>query len=884
MNRNTVVLLLLSCVALSCARNAREDLLCQKQSDDAPQVFGANLPAGEIRPGVLNLYVDDDLAEALESATREDGWVDVAKVKSMESSGLVRLHRLFPYAGRFEPRTRAKGLHRWYEAWYDESIPVTKAADGFTGVPGIELIESNPKIEIVGNPELVEEWEDDLPIAQMGASGKYPFDDPGLPSQWDFYNDGSRAGAEGGCDINVFPVWRGYTTGNPKVIVGVVDGGIDFTHEDLADNMWKNPEKTGNFRFGYNFVNNTFLVTPDSHGTHVAGTIAAVNNNGIGVCGIAGGDAQGNQKGVRLMSCQIFEGEDGSGSGPAAIKWSADHGAVISQNSWGYVGATETPASLKAAVDYFIEFAGLDEDGKQEGPMKGGIVIFAAGNENRIESGNSYGPIYDVASVGADYRKAYYSCYGPWVDIAAPGGDAKKGFQILSTIPGNKYGIMQGTSMACPHVSGVAALIVSRSGGNGFTPDVLIKKMNDAATPISSFNPNFQIGAGLINAFRSIAGSGGKPPKTPTNLSVTGIQSNNVHVSVTVPADDDDGVPSAIQIYYSKSDFTKPSSNLMFSSLYVGDLNAGETLTGTVSGFDFEETYYIAAVACDLVGNQSSVTSRIQITTGANNPPQLVPAGPLNVSIKPHESHSFDFSIVEPDGHFVSIELEPGTEKGVVLDTVVREAPKVKISGRDIASGTYKAKLKVTDFYGAETTAEMDYTVLENHKPYVKAPLPDRIFSSRTSGTEALTQTDFFADDDGENLSYSFSISNETVINMTAKNGKFFLTPMNYGYSDISVTGTDVRGEKVSQTFHVLVRDGRSQWDVYPNPVKTDLYVRSGEEKTAKVKIISSSGAVYYETTRSITPFEPLVIDMKKASAGVYTVLVGESKYNVVKL
>lgn len=873
--------MLLAFAAMSCARMPREELQYQEQGDKVPQVLCDKLPANDLRPRVLNLYVDEDMASSLEAATGEDGWVEIASVKSLSSSGLVRLHRLFPYAGKFEARTRAKGLHRWYEAWCDESVAVTRAADGFTGVPGIEIIEYNPKIEIVGNPELVEIVDDDAPIVQTAASSRYPFDDPRLLSQWHYYNDGSMSGAEGGCDINVLPVWRAYTAGNPDVIVGVVDGGIDYTHEDLASNMWTNPDKTGNYRYGYNFVNNTFLVTADSHGTHVAGTIAAVNNNGKGVCGIAGGDMKSGQKGVKLMSCQIFMGEE-SGSGAAAIKWSADHGAVISQNSWGYKAKMDIPASLKASVDYFIEYAGLDEDGKQVGPMKGGIVIFAAGNENVDYSATSYAPIYNVASVGADYRKAYYSCYGSWVDIAAPGGDARKGMQILSTIPGNKYGIMQGTSMACPHVSGVAALIVSKSGGKGFTPEVLMKKMNDSATPINSFNPNFKMGIGLVNAFRAIAGSGGKAPKTPTNLAVT-VQSNNLHVSVSVPADDDDGIPNAIQIYYSKTDFTKVSPSLMFSSLYVGDLNVGETLTGTVSGLDFNETYYVAAVACDLAGNQSSVTSRVQIATTANNPPDIVSSGPLNVSIKPHEYYSFDFDIVEPDGHFVTIELDSGSE-GAVLDTTVRESPKVKITGRDIASGSYKAVLKVSDYYGAETEAEMNYTVLPNHKPYVKTTLPDRIFSSRTTATEELMQTDYFADDDGEALTYSFDISNETVINMTAMNGKFFLTPMNYGYSDITVTGADVRNEKVSQTFRVLVRDGRSAWDVYPNPVSTDLYIRSGEEKATDVKIVSSSGAVYYEHYDTVSPFNPLKISMQKASPGVYTVLIGDNKYNVVKL
>ena len=127
--------------------------------------------------------------------------------------------------------------------------------------------------------------------------------------------------------------------------------------------------------------------TPDdeSHGTHVAGTVGARTNNNIGVAGVAGGDGT-EGSGVRLMSCQIFGGKNEGGSGARAMYYSANNGAVISQNSWGYVlkaNITAIPQADKAAIDYFIKYAGCDKDGNQlpNSPMKGGIVIFAAGND-----------------------------------------------------------------------------------------------------------------------------------------------------------------------------------------------------------------------------------------------------------------------------------------------------------------------------------------------------------------------------------------------------------------------------------------------------------------------------------------------------------------------
>ena len=847
------------------------------------KVYGLGLSEDAREPHRLNVLFDEETAVELEKLTGEDGTVRMPEVKSFENTGIVMMRRLFPYAGKFEARTRREGLHRWYEVFYDESASLTKAALDWTEFPGAEQIEFNPRIHIVGDPVIVPV---DLPASQASASDDFPFDDPRLPQQWHYLNKGDASSSVSGCDINVVPVWEKYTTGNEAVIVSIVDGGIDYTHEDLAANMWENPEKSGNTRFGYNFVKNNYQVTADSHGTHVAGTIAAVNNNGIGVAGIAGGNAAEGIKGVRLMSCQIFEGEDGSGSGTAAIKWGADHGAVISQNSWSYTDAETTPQSLKSAVDYFNKYAGFDENGNQVGPMAGGIVIFAAGNEDRDYSSSDYDGIFAVASVGADYRRAYYSNYGEWVDISAPGGDARKGNQVLSTIPGNKYGLKQGTSMACPHVSGVAALIVSQFGGPGFTPAALKKRMLESATPIKSFNKNFQMGAGLINAYKAIAGTGGFPPETPGSLSVK-TQSNNIQFSVTVPGDPDDKVPTSIVIYYKTTDFTSASDEPMFALFYLEDEKAGDVLKGTISGLDFNQKYYVAAAAADLAGNVSPISARVAVTTGENTPPAVTAKNGTSVTIKPHQRASLYFELEDVDGHFYTIDLQRETE-GVVLDTLVRNAPRVIFAGPEIASGSYTAKLVVTDSYGLSTTQDLSYTVLENHPPVVVNRFEDRVFNSRAAVTEEYVGANYFKDDDGEDLTFTFAFSNETVINMTYQNGKFFLTPMNFGYSDVTVTGTDVRGATATQTFRVLIRDGERELDVYPNPVSDYLYVRTSTNASATLKLVGVNGAAVYEDTLSITPFDPARVDVRGFAPGIYTLILesGETviTQSVVKL
>lgn len=850
-------------------------------SSQVKEVFGENLPEESLLKK-MNIKVDEGLAETLEKATGKNGFVKLPEVRSMNNLGIIRMRRLFPDAGEFEARTRAEGLHLWYVLSYDESKAMTRASAELA-LPGVDVVEYCPKISIVGEPEVVSHE------ASIRAASSGTFDDPMLRQQWHYYNNGSASSSVSGCDINVLPVWKNYSTYakyKRDIVVGVVDGGIDYNHEDLKDNMWHNPEKSGDNVYGYNFAESTFNIHSEDHGTHVAGTIAAVNNNGIGVCGVAGGDSKRQIKGAKLMSCQIFDG-DKQGSGSEAIKWSADHGAVISQNSWGYDGLTTTPASLKSAVDYFIKYAGVDKNGNQTGPMKGGIVIFAAGNDNKNVSSTDYEAVVNVSSVGADYKRAYYTNYGSWCDIAAPGGDAKKGNMVLSTLPGNKYGKMQGTSMACPHVSGVAALVLARYGGEGYTPTALRKRLEDNTSDISAQNANYYLGKGLVNAYKAIAGSGGKAPDTPVNLSVE-TQSNNVRFNVAVPSDPDDGKPNSIYIYYSTTDFTSVDK-AMYGMFYTEDLGVGDILSGTVTGLEFNTEYYVAAAACDLAGNRSGLTKRVRVTTGGNSAPVITAKTPVSFSIKAHESAVAEFAITEPDGHFYSLELESGSD-AAVLDTLTRPEPKIRITGVNAPAGTYSAKLTVTDIYGMATVAKVDYTIQENHAPVVVKAFENMLFTSKAAVTQEYPVSEYFNDEDGEDLTYTFSFSNPAVANMTYSKGKFLLTPMNYGSSEITITGTDVRNEYVSQTFLVMVMDGSKEVSLYPNPVKDKLNIQLGlRADEVKVKIVSAVGSTYLDGSLGAgSPFTPLTVNMSDAVAGQYTVVVTldgkEYKSRIVKL
>ena len=175
------------------------------------------------------------------------------------------------------------------------------------------------------------------------------FNDPRLPDQWHYQNFGKIGTSVAGADINLFKAWQ-TETGKNNVVVAIIDGGIDYQHEDLAANMCVNLEELNGAPgvdddhngfvddiYGYNFCTNSGTVYPHNHGTHVAGTVGAVNNNGIGVAGVAGGDGSAGS-GVKMISCQVFDSRSGTGNGDfaAAIAYAAERGATIAQCSWGW--------------------------------------------------------------------------------------------------------------------------------------------------------------------------------------------------------------------------------------------------------------------------------------------------------------------------------------------------------------------------------------------------------------------------------------------------------------------------------------------------------------------------------------------------------------------
>ncbi len=290
-----------------------------------------------------------------------------------------------------------------------------------------------------------------------------------------------------------------------KIVVAVIDTGVDYRHPDLQDNMWS---RGG--RYGYDFYDDDDdPLDEQNHGTHVAGTIAAVGNNGIGVVGVSWN--------AKIMALR-FMGPDGAGATSDAVKcidWAVDHGAHILCNSWG--GPDNSPELTEAVA---------------RAERKGVLCVVAAGNTGGTGNNNDQRPSYpsslrsaNVVSVGAidkNDARGSFSHYGRQsVDIGAPGVD------ILSTVVNNKYDTYSGTSMAAPHVAGAAALVWEKTFSSPLQTPAQMSKVRDLiyenARSVAALRdfwghaPPAKVPGGVLD-ISFLAGSPSEIPPPPTEV------------------------------------------------------------------------------------------------------------------------------------------------------------------------------------------------------------------------------------------------------------------------------------------------------------------------------------------------------------------------------
>jgi subtilisin family serine protease len=532
------------------------------------------------------------------------------------------MKRVFRPAGKYEAKHRKYGLHLWYE------VKVSTAADVQSVVARYSQTAEIQKAE----PVLAKRFSDDpSPMAPIRREKKLtgPPNDPRYPEQW-HYNNTGQGGGTPGADIKLPQAWA-IETGKSTVIVAVTDGGIQVNHPDLAANMWVNTNEIPGNNIdddnngyvddinGYGFGDNSGTIAPDEHGTHVGGTVAAVNNNGVGVAGVAGGS--GNGDGVRLMSCAAF-GANNTGGFEDTYTYAADNGAVISQNSWGYTDVEVFEQAVLDAIDYFIAEAGKDENGNPTGPMQGGIVIFAAGNSGA--DGKWYPGYYEpvIAVAGSDRNDKPYtnSNRGTWVELAAPA------VGVLSTVNGSSYGTLTGTSMACPHVSGTAALIISKFSGS-ITPAQVRDRLINTTDKVPTLPATY--GNGRLNAFNALQENDNSTPNVITNLTIAEALQTSITLSFTAPADPGNGSASSYDLRYSTSPITAANFASATKVRTSAPLPAGQTQTITVTGLKTGTTYYFAIKSADFFGNLSAISN---VVSGKTAPAPRIRVLPTSIT------------------------------------------------------------------------------------------------------------------------------------------------------------------------------------------------------------------------------------------------------------
>ena len=625
-------LLLLVCAVLCLGSNVR---ISAQSTSSTTQSAESNFVEGVVRVKLQREIADRMIAAKLPLSVKgtnkkyvQTGVTPLDRVNQKVKA--VSMTRVFPYAGKDEAKHKAAGLDLWYDVHYEASgMKLAQARNLFRSAEGVSYAQRIPLYKPIGGERFLEISPAAVAKAAKAAS-TMPFNDPLLNDQWHYNNDGHIAGTKVGADANVFKAWETGVTGSKDVVVAIIDGGFQVDHPDLKDNVWINTAELNGKPgvdddgdgyvddiYGYNFVIKSSDINAHSHGTHVAGTVGATNNNGIGVCGVAGGsDGKG---GVKMMVCQVFDSRASSSAVAdfgASIVYAADRGASIAQCSWGAGVADEEDKSVTEAVDYFTKNGGGDK-------MNGGLCIFASGNNG--EEGNYYPGCLDkvvaVGSMAPDGSVAYYSNRGKWVDVTAPGGLEDNGQQygVLSTLPNSTYGYNEGTSMACPHVSGIAALILSKYGNKQFSNETLRTLLTTSVNDLYTQNPEYEglMGSGYIDAYKALQGKEGSVPEAVADFTVTASHDNAL-IEWTIPETEEKSIDHHV-IYYSTEAFSATDDLNKLSSATVDTKfkYSGDKMSYEVEGLKASTKYYFAIVAYNRWGKASTVSPIKEATTNS---------------------------------------------------------------------------------------------------------------------------------------------------------------------------------------------------------------------------------------------------------------------------
>jgi len=481
-------------------------------------------------PGHLVVRLDSLLMVIIDkTAAARTGLTGIERLDQLGRQLQVKsLVQQFPLARKCYYQDRLIDLSGWFRVTFNNLIAVENVRDLYARIPGVSEVQPigiHSVDRIPNDGFFTQQW-------HLRQSADHDID---APEAWDYY------------------------TGNPEIIVGVLDSGVRYYHKDLGGatasynsplnsrgNMWINAgELTGGVGngidddgndyiddwIGWDFVTGVtggggyLLVsgedynTPDNnpsdfngHGTHCAGNVSAINNNGYATAAAAGGWGNGTQQinanGVRVMALRIgysmtYRGQEYGfvqmDFAAQALQYAADNGARIVSCSWG----SSNSGGIAAAIDYFL--------------AAGGLIFKAAGNDGNSTAdyicNRGDANIISVAATDSNDLKASFSNYGTWVDISAPGVDILSSYHVHSDPQNDYVATISGTSMSTPITASAAALIWSANPS--LSTELVRQILFNGAENIDALNPSYAglLGVGRVNAFRPL-----QDPSLPVEL------------------------------------------------------------------------------------------------------------------------------------------------------------------------------------------------------------------------------------------------------------------------------------------------------------------------------------------------------------------------------
>lgn len=904
----------LACASISFVGCQREQLIePEGKSDAQEEVTDVRV---DYLPGKAFVKVSEEGLRSLPSIT------SALRSSLRAEEDAIKLEPIFEIGGPYEALQREHNLHRWMKVTFPEDLSVADVLNQLRKDTNIETAEG--ALPVV--PSATTYTPLRAPQNTVGYNNGYSFNDPLLPYQWHYQNDGSDTDQtfKAGADVNLFKAWD-VERGKKNIIVGIIDSGVWAEHPDLKESMWSDPQNPG--AYGYNFYNDNSNVKEGYHGTHVAGTIAARNNNQIGVSGVAGGDGTPDS-GVRIMSLQIFRHDDPNKNHgephntswdniARAFKWAAEHGATLLNCSWGtpyrsnVAYDSKIPEVLQNAMDYFVASAGVDPaTGKQakDAPMKGGVIIFAAGNDGTMDINIAPGYYEKVIAVGSftpNYTVAGYSDSGDWVDIMAPGGilnrdDNKDG--ILSTISplfkdldisgnGSQYGreflfpnqpqyaYAQGTSMAAPHVTGIAALILSKFGKEGYTADMLKERLLTALRDVDHYSYNDpkyvgKIGAGYIDAAVALEENKELAPKDVETLKVAP-DYFSAEVTWGIATDDDSatGYATSYRLYTSDKPLTTTNGLEPYATLRAYNTAIQKEMKHTIKELQEGKKYYCGVEAIDRWGHTSHLKV-VEYTTPVNAVPMIenLPQEPIVLlDIAPYKKVVLQIS--DPDGH--SWDYEAGAlPKGVSLKRVENTIEVTLFNQEKVGSHPFDITLR--DQFNKKATYTIPFEIVHYAGPQVVAEIGNLTLTEGGKGME-INIKDAFKLPEGMEVTHSVISSDSHVVEAKILDGKLMVTPKKKGMASVVVTVND--GHKSARlAFDVTVSPlgGSQVFALYPMPARSYVTIlTSAAVKEVTVTIATLRGETVHKGTypvKSSTATASLSTD--KLAPGVYRMYI----------